>query len=201
MGTLDEELREADPAARLRRDEATAIMNAMAREIPSQPAAAPTRRWWWKSWKIAVPVGAAAILALTGAAIATPLVLAVGEPDNWVELDARIPITYETESGVSVSCMYGAYVRSGNDRTVEDERVAEFLAEENWTGVGQEVYDYAIAHPVTPKADEVWTNDSPEVRDTISFKLALASVITARLPPEMQGAGLASTDTCNGPFR
>lgn len=200
VDTLDEELRRADPAAGLRRDDATALITAMASGLPSQPA---WKGRWWKNWRITVPIGVVSVLALTGAAIAAPLVLAVGEPDNWVEIDARIPITYETDSGVSVSCVYGLYVTSAAGRTAEDERLGEFLAKADWTGIGQEIYDYAIANPVTPQEGEVWSNDSPEVRDAISFKLAVTPVITDHVPADLlsNGSGWSSTDTCTGPFR
>lgn len=200
VDTLDEELRRADPAVGLRRDDATAIITAMASELPSQPA---WKGRWWKNRRITVPIGVVSVLALTGAAIAAPLVLAVGEPDNWVEIDARIPITYETDSGVSVSCVYGLYVTSATSRTAEDERLGEFLAKADWTGIGQEIYDYAIENPITPQEGEVWSNDSPEVRDAISFKLAVTPVITDHVPAHLlsNGSGWSSTDTCTGPFR
>lgn len=196
MEALDEELRQADPAARLQRERATSLIMAMAIELPSQPA---RKRPWWKHWRITLPVGVVGVLALTGATLAVPFVL--GIDGESVDIDARIPIAYVTGSGVSVDCIYGVFVSSQSGRTEEDERVAEFLADEDWSGIGQEVYDYAIAHPRTPQAGEVWNDDSAELRDAVSFKLAMTAVITAHLPPEMQGAGWASTDTCTGPFR
>ncbi len=194
----DEELRQGDPVVGLRHDEATSLITAMVGEL--QAGHLPTTRWW-KNWKVTVPVGVVGVLALTGAAIAAPLVL--GVDGQWVDIDARIPITYETESGVSVSCVYGLYVSSAAGRTAEDDRLGEFLADADWTGIGQEIYDYAIANPVTPQEGEVWNNDSPEVRDAISFKLAVTPVITAHVPAELlnSGSGWSSTDTCTGPFR
>jgi len=156
------------------------------------------RRPWWKNWKVMLPIGVVGVLALTGAGVAAaPLILADG-----VELDARIPITYVTESGVTVNCVYGLIRNGENGRTAERERAAEFLANEDWSGVGQEIYDFAIAHPVTPQEGEVWTNDTPDVRDAISFKLAVIPVISSHLPADLREAGsqLASTDTCTGPF-
>lgn len=196
MDTLDNELNEADPAARLREDVVTPLISTMARALPSQ---AVHRRRWWRNWRITGPVGVVGVLALTGGAIAVPFVL--GVEGEWVDMDASIPIEYVTESGVAVSCKLGVYVRSDNGRTAEDDQAAKFLAEEDWTGIGQEVYDHAIANPVSPQEGEVWTDDTPELRDGVSFKLALTTVVISHLPPEMQGTGLASTDTCTGPFR
>jgi hypothetical protein len=200
LGTLDEQLRAADPAARIRPDETVPLIAAMTAQLSREPV---RRRSWWQNWKVTLPIGFVGVLAVTGAGIAAPLILAVGEPGNEVELDARIPITYMTESGVTVNCVYGVYLTGGSGRTVDSERAAEFLANEDWTGVGQEIYDFAIAHPVTPQEGEVWTNDTPEVRDAISFKLAVVPVISSHLPAELRevGSQLASTDTCTGPFR
>ena len=169
---------------------------AMAGELPSQKVPRPR---WWRDWKIMVPVGVGAALALTGSAILAPLL--IGVDGEWVDLDARIPIVYETETGLSVSCEYGVYVSSGDSRTAADQRAAEILASEDWTGVGQDVYDSAIANPHTPQQGEVWTNDTPELRDGIAFKLALTRVVTSRLPHDLQSVGMRSTDTCTGPFR
>lgn len=196
MDVLDEELRQADPAVQLRRDDAASIIMAMAGELPSQKVPRPR---WWRDWKIMVPVGVGAALALTGSAILAPLL--IGVDGEWVDLDARIPIVYETETGLSVSCEYGVYVSSGDSRTAADQRAAEILASEDWTGVGQDVYDSAIANPHTPQQGEVWTNDTPELRDGIAFKLALTRVVTSRLPHDLQSVGMRSTDTCTGPFR
>lgn len=193
---LDNDLKEADPAARLREDEVAPLILTIARALPSQAA---QRRRWWKNWRITVPVGMVGVLALTGGAIAVPFIL--GDESGWVDMDASIPIEYVTESGVAVSCKLGVHVRSDNGRTAEDDRVAKFLAEEDWTGIGQEVYDHAIANPVSPQEGEVWTDDTPELRDGVSFKLALTTVVMSHLPPVMQGTGFASTDTCTGPFR
>ncbi|MFS0731891.1 hypothetical protein ABC304_07780 [Microbacterium sp. 1P10UB] len=196
MDELTERLDQADPATGLRRDEAAALIMAMVDELPADRMQRPR---WWQNLRIMVPLGAVGALALTGAAIAVPLVIAVN--GEHVDLDARVPIVYETETGVSVTCEYGVYVMSGDARTAEDERAAEILASEDWTGVGQDVYDSAIANPHVPQEGEIWANDSPELRDGVAFKLALTRVITSRLPPDLQGVGMGSTDTCTGPFR
>lgn len=199
MNTLDDHLRHADPALRLRRDVTDALLEDIADRLPAQKTRA--RRRWWRDWRIALPIGVVSVVALSGAAIVAPLVLGVN--GEWVELDARIPITYQTNSGVSVTCEYGLYVSSENGRTADDERLAAFFAREDWTTIGQEIYDFAIANPVEPREGEVWTNDSPETRDAISFKLAFYPVIQSRLPADLRGngSGWSSTDTCTGPYR
>lgn len=194
METLNDDLRRADPARHLRDDD---LEEVLARA--DIPADGEPRRVWWKKRRIAIPLFVWAAAALTGGAIVTPLVLGVG--DEWVDLDARIPVTYTTQSGISVSCEYGVYASSEDGRTPEAERVGEILATADWTGFGQEVYDHSLAHPIVPREGDVWTNDTPETRDTISFKLALTAVVTSRIPLELRAVGIAGTDTCAGPFR
>ena len=200
MDNLDERLRAADQAARIRPDVAAALIADMTEQLPRE---AVRRRPWWMNWKVTLPIGVVGLLAVTGAAVAAPLILAVGEPYKIVELDARIPITYVTESGTTVDCVYGIYLNGHGGRTAQQERAAGFLANEDWTGLGQEIYDFAIAHPSLPKEGEVWTNDTPGVRDAISFKLAVIPVISSRLPADLRAVGsqFVSTDTCTGPFR
>jgi hypothetical protein len=200
LDSLDEQLRAADPAARMRPDETVPLIAAMTAQLPRE---AVRRRPWWKNWKVTIPVGVVGLLAVTGAGLAAPLILAVGDPANVVELDARMPITYVTESGVTVNCVYGMYLNGESGRTPERERAAELLSNEDWTGVGQEIYDYAIAHPVTPQEGEVVTNDTPELRDGVSFRLAFVPVISSRLPADLReiGSEVGGTDTCTGPYR
>ncbi len=196
--TLDEDLKGADPATRIPRGEAAVIIEAMASAL-SWESDRPRR--WWSNWRITVPVGIVGALALTGAAAVMPLVLGVDGQE--VELDARIPIRYVTDSGVTVECVYGIYLGSPAGRTVEVERAADFLADYDWEGIGEEIYDWAMTHPVTPGENEVWEVDTPELRDQLSFRLAVSPVVLEKLPPDLRDAGIgfSSTDTCSGQLR
>lgn len=131
-----------------------------------------------------------------------PESIGIGEQGTVVEPDARIPITYTTLSGTEVSCSYLVYL--GDDvRTTRDSEIGAVLGETDWTGVGQDIYDYAISNPRGPVDDETWTNDSPETRDAHSFMLALLPTIEGRLPVDLQGevGTWRMTSTCKGPFR
>lgn len=196
MSALEEELRRLDPARGL--DDVSLMP--MVSSAWNHTRATASRRGSRKRWKIIVPVGLTVLIVSTGAAVASPLWL--GIDDTQVEADMQVAISYTTVSGTAVDCVWAVYV-GGADRTSRDDQVAEALSSTNWDGVGQEIYDQATANPVAPQSGETWTNDTPETRDAISFKIAILPVIERRLPPDLQGVASqwGSTDTCNGPFR
>lgn len=136
-----------------------------------------------------------------GSSRVRPIVLGIDGHD--VDLDATIPITYVTTAGVIVECVYAVHLGSTDGRTPDVERAAELFAERDWTGIGQEIHDWALAHPVTPGQGEEWTNDTPELRDQISFRLAVSPVLMSKLPADLQdsGIGFAGTSTCSGQLR
>ena len=141
-------------------------------------------------------------LVATGAAIVFPIPTTMSIGGQTVEPDARIPISYTTASGMEVTCQYLVYL--GDDvRTTHDSEVGAVLGETDWTGVGQDIYDYAISHPAAPANGEEWTNDSPETRDLSSFIYAVQPVVEGRLPADLQGDVdiWRMTSTCEGPYR
>lgn len=198
MDDLDEFLRSADPAAPLREDEVRSIIEAMTQEI--RETQSPRNRWWSK-WRLTVPVGGAALLAITGAALAPQLSIWINGQD--ATLDTRIPITYTTRSGVTVECFFGAAVDPDKGGSVGDqERMTTFLNDNDWTGVGQEIYDYAIANPLTAD-DGSWTND-PEARDRQTLKTAIRHVILMQVPADLldgTNVYMATTDNCEGQLK
>lgn len=197
MSRLDEDMKDADPATRLR-DDRGLFIDAMVDELVGQRTRAPRR---WQRWKTTTGVGVVAVLALTGAAASVPLVLGIG--GHGVDLDATIPVKYVTTTGVTVECVYGVHLGSADGRTPDVERAADLFAERDWTGIGQEIHDWALAHPVAPRQGEVWTDDTAELRDQISFRLAVSPVLLSKLPPDLQdsGIGFSSTSTCSGRLR
>ncbi|MDQ1121596.1 hypothetical protein [Microbacterium trichothecenolyticum] len=196
MHSADEELTAIDPARHLDDESATRLVRAAWVRAAS---AGPSRSSRY-DWRVFVPAGLAAVAVTTGAAIAAPVWLGIN--GVHVEPDAQIPVSYTTLSGVEVSCTWAVHIGDA-ERTPLEERVAEALAATDWDGVGQDIYDQAIANPRVPQPGETWAVDTQEVRDAISFKLAILPVMERRLPAELQGAAShwGSTDTCTGPFR
>jgi hypothetical protein len=198
MDDLDTVLRSADPAPLLRRDEVRSIIDAMTKEIREVQS---HRNRWWSRWRLTIPVGSAALLAITGAALAPQLFIWINGQE--ATLDTRIPITYTTRSGVSVECVFGAAVDPDKGGSLGDqERMTAFLNDNDWTGVGQEIYDYAIANPLTAD-DGSWTDD-PKARDRQTLKTAIRQVILMHVPADLldgTNVYLASTDNCEGQLK
>lgn len=198
MSDLDDQLKAVDPARDLEDSRVSPVVHTSWAKVRSSRVELAPRR----NWKLLIPAGVVVAMVSTGAAIVAPFWFSIGEKNMQVEPDAQIPISYTTVSGAEVNCTYSVYVGADN-RTDAESSVATALADTDWTGVGQEIYDHAIANPRSPQPNEDWTEDSQETRDTISFKLSIVPVIEQRLPTELQGvaAQWRSTDTCNGPFR
>ena len=197
MTSVDDRLKDADPARGLSDAALSPGVLAMWERAQSSPPVRPSRR----RWRIAIPVIVVALVA-TGAAIAFPIPTTMSIGGQTVEPDARIPISYTTASGTEVTCQYLVYL--GDDvRTTHDSEVGAVLGATDWTGVGQDIYDHAISNPVVPADGEVWTNDSPETRDLSSFIQAVQPVVEGRLPADLQGDVdiWRMTSTCEGPYR
>lgn len=197
MTSLDDRLKDTDPARSFSDAGLSPQVLAMWERAKSRPPARSARR----RWLIAIPVIAVALVS-TGAAIAVPMTMGIGEQGTIVEPDAQIPISYTTASGTEVTCSYLVYL--GDDvRTTRDSEVGAILANTDWTGVGQDIYDRAISNPRAPLDGEVWTNDSPEIRDENSFIQAVLPVVEGRLPADLQGTVdvWRMTSTCAGPYR
>lgn len=195
---LQADLERADPAIGEGDAEIHALVSSMsiaAREtaLGSPPVRAP----WWRRRRAMIPLGIGGLVALTGAAVFVPLGLWVN--GTQVDLDAEIPIVYTTDTGAEVSCRYGFYFGDPADRTAADEELAQFVQEHDWTGIGQRVYDEAIANPFVPGPDDHIEVDNQEVRDGFSFFHALG-LVWEEIPAELQQAGSSAggTSDCTG---
>lgn len=193
----------ADPLAAGDHDDVTlrALLlraSADAREITATASAARTP--WWRRRRTIFPLAIAGAVALTGAAVAIPLSLWVN--GTRVDLDAEVPIVYTTDTGVEVSCRYGIYFGDPAGRTAADERLADFVENHDWTGIGQRVYDEAIANPFVPGPDDDLEVDNQEVRDRFSFSEA-TELIWQEIPDELRYAGQSAGATmdCTGQLR
>lgn len=201
--TLHSELASADPAACI--DDATRddLVRRLSADVRREALAAPaTVMPWWKRRRAIIPLGIAGVAALTGAAVLVPLGLAINGTE--VDLDAEIPINYTTDTGVAVSCRYGIYFGNPATRGPADEQLAAFVEDHDWTGIGQRVYDDAMANPFVPGPNDDWEVDTQEIRDDFSFFTALNRVIWDEIPVALrehdgQEAGAASD--CTGTLR
>lgn len=198
--TLKSELASADPAPGGEDAKLQALvrrLNTNAREA-SVTASSPQTPWW-KRRRAMIPLGIAGLVALTGAAVLVPLGLWVN--GTKVDLDAEIPIIYTTDNGVDVSCRYGIYFGDPANRSVADEQLADFVENHDWTGIGQRIYDEAIANPFTPGPNDDWEVDNQEIRDSFSFFRAV-NLIWDEIPTDLDaGQSSGGTSDCTGQLR
>ncbi len=202
MNTLDTLLADADPG-HISDDGVDELLLAMS-EAADEPAPAerPTLPRW-KRRRVLIPAAIGVALATAAAAIVVPLSLRVGDHLTEVDLDVQIPIAYTTASGVNVSCDYGMYVGDPASRSAADQELADFLHAQDWTGIGQEIYEEAIANPFVPGPDDNLEVDTQEIRDRFSFERAVNAVIHDRIPSALlaEGTQIGATMNCSGRLR
>lgn len=200
---LKSDLESADPIAHTddtRVHDLVARMATLAREatITSTPARTP----WWKRRRTILPLGIVGFAALTGGAILIPLSLSVN--GTQVQPDAQIPIAYTTDTGVEIGCRYWLYFGEPSSRDNATEELAEYVADHDWTGIGQSIYEEAIANPFVPGHDGGLRDDTAQARDEISLARAASRLIEAQIPTNLRGPllkeGIISTSTtdCKG---
>ena len=162
------------------------------------PARRPTS--WWKTPRFVVPAATGAALLMTAGAVFVPLQLAIN--GQSVDIDVVIPIHYTTETGVTVDCSYGIYVGDPLNRTPADQKLVDYLDAQDWSGIGDEIYDRAMANPYVPGPNDDLEFDTQEVRDRFSFMEALM-VIHERVPADLivDGMSTGSTMDCTGQLR
>jgi len=195
---LKSDLASADPATGGEDAELHRLVQRVAHDAQAAVSRGDARRDpWWKRRRVMIPVGLAALAAVTGAAVLVPLEMGIN--GTQVELDAEIPIVYTTDTGVEVSCRFGIYFGDPASRNATDERLAAFVNEHDWTDIGQRIYDEAIADPFVPGPGDEWEVDTPELRDQASFNRA-TEVIWEEIPAELLRDGWSSGSTmdCRG---
>jgi hypothetical protein len=198
MTNFDEDIKRADPSdapsPRLRQ-----LINVMSDDArhgrgnrhPLTPSP------WWRRSRYALPIATGVAVAVLGAAIINPLTIGLGG-DRFAPT-VRIPITYTTENGINVSCDYGILVGDPSAPTDEDAELTAFLREQDWSGIGQEIYDEAMRHPFVPGPNSDLHSDDQALLDSFSFQDALF-VITNRIPADITAQWGATTD-CTGVLR
>lgn len=204
--SLQFDIASADPVAGDQDAELHELVRVMAIQARATSLTeSPAHTHWWKRRRTMIPLGVLGIAALTGAAVWIPFSLGIN--GTQVALDAEIPIIYTTDNGIDVSCRYGLYFGDPVNRTPADEQLAEFVENHDWTGIGQRIYDDAIANPFAPGPDDNWEVDpkldTQELRDSHTFILATSRVIWAEIPPELQqqSESTGSTSDCTGQLR
>ncbi|GAB3631674.1 hypothetical protein GCM10027421_10270 [Microbacterium shaanxiense] len=133
-----------------------------------------------------IPGAVVAAGALTaGAAVFAP----------YFDPDVRIPIEYVTDTGVEVTCTYA--LRVGSVVGGENPKLREWLTSQDWSGVGQRIYEDAVANPFIPGEDDEgeWT---PEIVDSVSFFNAVGRQTDVPDGLVVFGDEIAGTSDCTG---
>jgi hypothetical protein len=100
-----------------------------------------------------------------------------------------IPINYTTSSGQQISCGYGVTgITELPGGTTIAIALRKFVSSHDWSGTGERVYDYAIAHPFIPTPAEKGEFTQGQI-DSFSFSQALAAVIGDEIPATVEPAG------------
>lgn len=111
--------------------------------------------------------------------------------------DVRIPIEYVTDTGTEVSCTHA--MRVGSVVSGENPELRQWLVSHEWTGVGQRIYEDAVAHPFVPTEDTPgeWT---PELIDAVSWFDAMQRQIDGAIPSglTMYGHVVSGSSDCTG---
>ncbi|WP_322411010.1 hypothetical protein [Microbacterium invictum] len=200
--SLQSRLAAADPVD----TDVDARLNELVRDVVAATeaeatTASPSPAPWWKRRRITIPIGVAGVLALTGAAFVLPLDR-FGVGGITVDADVVIPISYTTDTGVDVDCRYAIYYGDPTDRTESDERLAAFMVEQDWSGVGQRMYVRAIANPFVPGRDGGLQSDTQANRDQMSLSIAISDVIEEIIPDDLrdnrEGLIESSVTDCQG---
>lgn len=130
---------------------------------------APRRR---RKLLIAIPVIGFGALALTaGALVVTTMTPAV-----------TIPISYTTDTGRTVACNVG--VGGGSILDPQATAIGDYLRSQDWSGIGQKVYDRAITTPYVPGPDAD-VDLAPEEIDNMSWTDAMAALIPGTMPANL----------------
>ena len=172
------------------------------RHIFRTQAAVRPRRRVWRRPQIVLAIALLVATGTTAGAVATQMIR-TGDllvDGVAVPLDASILIAYETDSGRTISCSIGVYYYSD---VADVTPLKEFMAEHDWSGIGQRIYDRAVANPFHPAPGDDFDPDTPQsVYDWFSFTNALSVMdeeIPAELMPEGTFGGTASN--CTGDLR
>lgn len=113
----------------------------------------------------------------------------------YFDPDVRIPIEYVTDTGVEVTCTYA--LRVGSVIGGENPELREWVTSHDWSGVGQRIYDDAVANPFIPGPDDEgdWT---AELIDSVSFSDAMARQTDVPEGLTAFGDEVAGTSDCTG---
>jgi hypothetical protein len=114
--------------------------------------------------------------------------------------DFTIPITYTTDTGRTINCSID--FSNGETRWVETEFGAvNYLRAQDWTGLGQRIYDEALARvaagdPELSKPGEDGDVPDQKTVEAYAWTHAETDLTIGTVPREVMGAGFGSYSHC-----
>ncbi|MBN9176251.1 MAG: hypothetical protein J0I43_02620 [Microbacterium sp.] len=111
--------------------------------------------------------------------------------------DAVIPIVYTTDTGRQIECTYSLAVNAWDG--VDASEARRWVAQHDWSGIGQRGYDYAIAHPIEPGTAGVDPAIPQDELDRSAVSRGISTVIVQEIPEGFlvgPGVGTVGTSTC-----
>jgi hypothetical protein len=137
-------------------------------------------------WIPAVGLGG---LALTAGALAVQV----------AEADIVVPISYTTDTGQSFSC--STAIDAGSAFDPDDRALSAFIRSHNWSGLGQDIYDRALAEPFDPATTDL-PNQPQDQIDHQSWMTGMTNEIIDQIPPALFGTDAAwiswNSQDCTG---
>jgi hypothetical protein len=139
-------------------------------------------------------IGAAATLAVVGAFVTAG---AMGRQPTFVP-DATIPISYVTDSGREIDCTFYLAVTSWGGADIDEAQ--RWVAEHDWTGIGQRGYDLGEAEPVNAGDAGVDSKIPQAELDRLTVSKGIGTAIVSAIPSELVDrpeVGTVANSTCN----
>ncbi len=138
-----------------------------------------------------------AAVFLAGCAASWQPAMGAGPDQREVEADLVLDVAYTTLSGETVRCTYAAYLNAATGRTQLDAALSA-LRGRDWSTFGDDVKQYALAHPFTESGPE-WDSVDPAAREKIAFDLAAAEIVRSRTGGSLPAdSAVSATSDCTG---
>jgi len=169
--TIDELLRASAPAAPSARVSAIVAETRAAVERERAPR-------FKRRLLVFVPVATVGALALTAGAIVV----------NTITADVVVPISYTTDTGSAQTCT--AEFAAGSAFDADDRALTAHLRGYNWTGIGQKIYDRALAEPFDPATSDLVGLSQRDI-DGMSWSDAMTAELDNAIPQSLLGQDAA----------
>ena len=113
--------------------------------------------------------------------------------------DFTIPITYTTDTGRTISCSID-YFNDETNYAETDFGAVDYLRTQDWTGIGQRIYDNALARVTAGDpflSDPVSGSPDKTIQEGIAWTSAQLDLIDRTIPISAMTTGYGGEDHCS----